>query len=83
MKADRCRSCKAPIIWAVTKTGKRMPVDETPTKGGNIILGMRWQLPPIAHVQTEQQLALLRERGEVLYVSHFATCKQGKKWRKK
>lgn len=27
-----CKSCGAPIVWAVTLTGKRMPLDEKPEK---------------------------------------------------
>lgn len=82
MNTDRCRSCRAEIIWTETNTGKSMPVDATPTKDGNIILGMRHQLVPLAMVQTVQQLERLRAKDELLYVSHFVTCPQSKRWRK-
>lgn len=28
----RCRSCNAPIIWAATRGGRRIPLDAKPTK---------------------------------------------------
>jgi hypothetical protein len=60
-----------------------MPLDATPTKEGNIMLGEREHLPPIAMYQTNQALEKFRADGELLYVSHFATCPDRKKWRKK
>ena len=77
-----CSSCGAPIIWAETITGRRMPLDEYPTKSGNIILGQRHEQAPLALVQTAQSLARLLEKGERLYTSHFATCPHAKKHRK-
>jgi hypothetical protein len=82
MNEPKCRSCGAQIIWTETITGKSMPVDEQPTKDGNIILGMRWQKVPLAHVQTRQSLERLRAKGELLFISHFVTCPQRAKWRK-
>jgi hypothetical protein len=82
-KPDKCRSCNAPILWSETTTGRRMPLDYTPTTDGNIILGLRKHLPPLALVQTQQSLERLRHRGELLYTSHFVTCPQSERWRKK
>lgn len=31
MKTTTCKGCKAPIIWIVTKRGKKMPVDAATT----------------------------------------------------
>lgn len=33
-----CASCGAPITWAITPAGKRMPVDAEPTPNGNVEL---------------------------------------------
>jgi hypothetical protein len=33
---NRCRSCDAPITWAVTRKGRRIPLDPEPVAGGNI-----------------------------------------------
>jgi hypothetical protein len=77
----KCNSCGAPIIWAETITGRRMPLDRKPTTDGNIILGVRHEQANLALVQTAQTLAKLQAKGERLYTSHFATCKFAAKHR--
>lgn len=67
MKLSTCGSCAAPVIWAVTVTGKTMPVDPTPAEDGNLWLVKGKGDAPVAlkagdHVQPER------------YKSHFATC---------
>jgi hypothetical protein len=62
-----CRSCGAPIRWAVTRaTGARIPLNPEPVPGGNIVveasgfvrvLGRGEEAPPGAR-----------------FVSHFVTC---------
>lgn len=76
-----CRSCDAPIAWAITETGKRMPVDAEPVVGGSILLRHRVVgEPPEAHVTSSEERAVLAKqsesRGETLrlFVSHFSTC---------
>lgn len=78
---NRCRSCDAPIEWAVTANGKRMPIDAEPTTDGTILLRHRYVgEPPEAIVQTAEERAELERqaatRGEELrlFKSHFATC---------
>ena len=34
--ADRCRSCDAPIEWAITTKGQRIPLDEGLHDDGNL-----------------------------------------------
>lgn len=65
-----CRSCGAPVEWAELVTGKRMPFD-----------------PPIVPVRTQGNL-LAGERtvedvDTSVTLSHFATCKDAKQWRRK
>lgn len=64
-----CRSCWAPIIWATTGSGKKIPVDVEPSEGGNIVLspGPRPMATVVSHGG--------REPGTTLHCSHFATCK--------
>lgn len=61
----RCRTCEAPIIWATTKSGVSMPLDEQPTPKGNMVIvaGKTWHA-------NEADRRLHRS----LYTSHFATC---------
>jgi hypothetical protein len=76
--SDRCRSCHAPITWAVTGKGRRMPLDPQPVAEGNI------RLEPIPGRSTP--LAIVMGKGEATtrsgYVSHFATCPNAKRHRK-
>jgi hypothetical protein len=65
----KCRSCGAPIVWAETVKGRRIPIDAQPAHDGNIRLEDRGQfVPPLAHVLTGQIENTQRWR------SHFASC---------
>jgi hypothetical protein len=66
----QCRSCKAPITWATTENGKRIPVDPKPRADGNLVLlGAGRGGAPLAVIFNAVQHA-----GRQRYVSHFATC---------
>jgi hypothetical protein len=73
-----CRSCGAVILWAVTKAGKRIPLDAEPCPDGNVFV-----------VQTERGLsAYFPTAGAVMegcarHKSHFATCPDGPAHRRK
>jgi hypothetical protein len=71
MSTSRCRSCHKAIVWAKTVTGKSMPLDVEPVEGGNIQL-----VDGIAHVVGKGA------QGELLYLSHFATCSSAARHRK-
>jgi hypothetical protein len=76
MSASVCRSCGAPIVWAVTVTGHRMPVDADPGRGGTVTLRDRPGLSPIALVVgAAPPGAPLRHRP------HFASCPHADDWR--
>jgi hypothetical protein len=64
-----CKSCQAPIIWVKTSSGKNMPVDEKPES--RFILDGRGEgnTPYATMIKA--------------YVSHFATCPNADKHRKK
>ncbi len=68
-----CRSCGAPIIWAKTEKGKAMPLDAEPAQTGTL-----WLFAGV--VQTGDQPPAV---NGPTYTSHFATCPQAGKWRKK
>lgn len=70
--ADTCRSCGAPIVFAETVKGRRMPLDRTPDPDGTI-----WMLDGIA--RTDQ--APSGYPGP-FFTTHFVTCPDAKKWRK-
>lgn len=74
-----CRSCKAPIVWAVTeKTGKAIPVDAEATPDGNIVL-TAGAGSPVAHVLTADDGPV---DPEARFRSHFATCPNASTHRK-
>lgn len=71
-----CHSCGEPIVWCRTETGKRMPVNVEPVTEGNLVL-----IPgPLPEVRSASRGG--REPGQLLYVSHFATCKTASRHRK-
>jgi hypothetical protein len=88
---SHCKSCGAPIEWAVTEKGKPMPVDYQRVPTGNIVLSMREQgKPGVAVYRSAEEIETLKRqaasRGEVwvgLFVSHFATCPNAKAHRKR
>jgi hypothetical protein len=68
MKLDstRCKSCDAEIVWAITTSGKKMPVDVTPSSIGNVVLALDG-MNLYATVTSQDDP---RPR----HTSHFATC---------
>ena len=78
----QCRSCKAAIIWIKTATGANMPCDPTPRyyrpdKYGNAMI-----VTPGGHVVKASLAEEKDARGEG-YISHFATCPEAGKHRKR
>jgi hypothetical protein len=71
--ADTCRSCNAPIIWAITVKGRRIPIDKAPVENGNVTLAMTpgFTIP----------WAIMGPNGT--HVSHFATCEFAHRHRKR
>ena len=73
MKPTSCGSCGAPIVWAKTQRGERMPIDAEPSDTGNVLLTGQ---PPQrrAGVLSRGQAEGARAVGQRLHLSHFATC---------
>jgi hypothetical protein len=66
---EHCRSCKAPIRWAITVGGHLMPIDPVPVADGNLRLEHRPGLPRVTVIPPS-----VRQADELLYVAHFRTC---------
>lgn len=75
-RTEGCRSCGASVVWATTIRGKAMPVDVAATAEGNVALSPRGELPPLATV-------VQNSNGDLLHTSHFATCPEAGKWRRR
>jgi hypothetical protein len=79
--ADRCRSCQAEIIWAVTTKGNAVPLDVAEERRMVFV--------------TADDTKRIAERDSVLdgdaktvrlvptFTNHFATCPDAESWRKK
>lgn len=79
---ERCLSCDAEIIWAMTRNGRRMPVDAEPHRDGDVQLterrdGLLVQMPLAAVVQVAKRFGKRELRR-----SHFATCPHAGQWRR-
>ena len=61
----RCRSCGAPIFFALSTKGRRVPIDYQEVPGGNLCVACDGEGLPRAVVVAG---------GRGSYVSHFATC---------
>ena len=70
-----CRSCHAPIRWARTEHGRKIPLDvvEAPAATRHGLFALR----DLASSEGPLAIAVSRAQvmpGDPLYVSHFATC---------
>lgn len=90
-ETSTCRSCGAPVIWALTEAGKRIPVDPEPMAGGNIVLSDKPFRPrpdgvgpavyiPRAHILSQAE-GMTRRPAPEARQSHFATCPDAEAWR--
>lgn len=69
-----CRSCDAPILWVRTVKGHRHPLDVEPAEGGT------WRVDNgvMLHVPEAE-----RAPDQTLYTSHFSSCPDADKHRRK
>lgn len=73
-RAPACRACGQPVIFALTESGARQPLDPDPNPDGNVLafqdaLGA-WRVRSLASVEPASRHPL-----EKPYMPHFATCK--------
>lgn len=85
-----CSSCRRPIVFAVTRLGRAMPVDATPSPTrGNVTLAIGRAAAAdaprllVADVLTGRELESARAQERPLYVAHFATCPNAAKHRRR
>jgi hypothetical protein len=65
--SEVCKSCGAAILWALTRKGKRIPLDATPNPKGNLTLTG-------GSATIAEDADLFTASDAVRYVSHFVTC---------
>lgn len=74
----RCRSCGAPILWATTASGRKMPVDAEPVADGTLVLRERdGEVFVVVAANAESNVVGPRHRA------HFATCPDAESWRQR
>lgn len=78
---EPCRSCRAPVVWAVAETGRRMPFDPDPRPDGEwrLAASPAGRLPRAVHVPEARRAALA---GELL-APHWASCPDADRWRRR
>ena len=74
-----CASYRRPIFWALTRAGKQIPLDADPVPIGNVLL--------VGETESGTPLCRVGDYGGgddlERYVSHFATCPDATRWRKR
>lgn len=83
MGSATCDSCGAPITWASTSTGKRMPVDRDPHPDGNVMLRPRQRGEGLEATVLGPLDRLEQGRVHQLYRPHFATCPNAARHRRR
>lgn len=77
MQPAKCRSCGADILWIHSAAGNLMPLDAEPVANGNIFV-----LDGKARFVSNDLFEPMLPEGP-RYQSHFASCPEAAKWRKK
>lgn len=79
-RQEQCRSCNAPVVWARTAfQNVPMPLDWEPASDGNIlVLNEDRIIRAVVLPPGDERIAT-----QTTYTSHFATCPDGGKWRRR
>ena len=84
-RGPNCNQKVRLIPTAASQGKRRIPIDPRPDRDrGNIALRRADEdAPLLAHVVAGEELHELREEGIDLYVSHFVTCVDAKRFRRR
>lgn len=74
-EVQACRSCGSPVVWAITVTGRPMPVDAEPSPAGTV------ELTATGHGVRASVTTVADSAEPMRRTSHFATCPQADAWR--
>ncbi len=74
METSKCRSCGKEIVWCLTASGKRAPIDVELSLTGNVIIcGDECRV-----VNRKKEPGF---EGVPLHTNHFVTCPDREKWK--
>ena len=83
MNTSTCRGCGAPIIWIRTSGGKSMPCDPEVKTYWQSPTGLHKIVTPNGEVVSASLEGDPQTATGIGYTSHFATCPQAGKFRKR
>jgi len=78
-----CRACQADVVWCRTERHRNMLVDAQPTPEGNLVRVGTEDGKALMSAKPPVVAAVLREAGQPLYMSHFATCEFANEFRRR
>lgn len=83
MNLAECEACKAHMLWALTPSGAKQPIDYRPSENGNVLLLQPSGLGELlAIVLTGDTLNRARARGMDLRLPHHASCPNADEFRR-
>lgn len=86
MSGSACRSCGAPLLWALTVKNRRIPLDPTPIevgrRGAMVLVDDQWAYTPddlAQRIAEKLNVDLAKAHDHLVarypaHTSHFATC---------
>lgn len=80
---DFCGTCKAPIVWAMTPTGAKAPIDVHPDPKANVLLIQHSDYGLLAITLSGDALDRARAGSAPLRTNHWMTCPDREDWRAK
>jgi hypothetical protein len=82
MSLGECEACHAHMLWTITPTGARSPIDYAPSETGNVLVLQPTGLSELLSVVLSgNALELARARGMQLRLSHFVSCPKADEFR--
>lgn len=65
-RVTRCSTCRAPIVWFLTRNGRKMPLDAVEVDDGDFVIvdDVAQRVPPFTVLDPDVQR----------FTSHFVTC---------
>jgi hypothetical protein len=83
-----CKGCKAEIVWAVmADTGSKHPLDAQPPldvpQVGHVAFNPKTEGAVLVNADNLLEAVRWEEHGVTFHTSHFATCPESDKFRKR
>jgi hypothetical protein len=82
MSRDTCEACGAPLIWALSRSGRPSPITKDPKPNGNVLLHRDAERRLIAVALPTDLAEQLRALDVPLRLVHFADCPEAARFRR-